>query len=159
MNMIAPRESSPEKTGVGGSIPSLATNPKFQSFTELFVTSPIVLPDWKHSLATGRSGSTGSEGECAATSPGISSEEVGGRLESFLGRALIFAGDQKARFVLFVGVGVPGETPSIFVSEVANPAEMQGGISKPLDPLVTRLARRRSTSARHVGFAVHVDVA
>jgi hypothetical protein len=30
---------------------------------------------------------------------------------------------------------------------------------RPLDPLVTRLAGRRSTSARHVGFAVHVDVA
>lgn len=40
------------------------------------VTSPIVLPDWKHSFAKG-SGSSGSEGECATASQGISSEEVG----------------------------------------------------------------------------------
>jgi hypothetical protein len=40
------------------------------------VTSLIVLPDWKHSLANG-TGSSGSEGECVSASPGISSEEVG----------------------------------------------------------------------------------
>jgi len=34
------------------------------------------LPDWKHRFANGR-GSTGPEGEYAAASPGISSEEVG----------------------------------------------------------------------------------
>ena len=67
---------SPERAGVGGSIPSLATSFRlFHPHCEA-VTSPIVLPDWKHSLATG-SGSTGSEVEYAAASPGICSEEMG----------------------------------------------------------------------------------
>jgi hypothetical protein len=52
-------------------------HPHYSRLVAPAVTSPIVLPDWKHSLATGSSGSTGSEGECAAASPGISSEEVG----------------------------------------------------------------------------------
>ena len=72
---------------------------------------------------------------------------------------MIFAGDQEAGFVLFMSVGVPGETPAIFVSEVANPAKVGGSITEPVDPLIARLAGRRSTSARHVRFGVHVDVA
>jgi len=40
------------------------------------VTSPIVLPHWKHSLANGI-GSSGSEGECVSASAEISSEELG----------------------------------------------------------------------------------
>jgi hypothetical protein len=41
------------------------------------VTLPIVLPDWKHGLATGCCSSADSEGDCAAAWPRSSSEEVG----------------------------------------------------------------------------------
>jgi hypothetical protein len=75
INNITMADYSPEKAGVGGSIPSLATISTLLKST-FTVTSPIVLPDWKHRFANGR-GSTGPEGEYAAASPGISSEEVG----------------------------------------------------------------------------------
>jgi len=46
-------ESSPEKAGGGGSSPSLATFFSITYSHSKFVTSPIVLPDWKNSFANG----------------------------------------------------------------------------------------------------------
>src|SRR2546430_2406033 len=89
-------ERSPEKAGVGGfvSVPVTPTPNNFVS--PLIVTLPIVLPDRKHSLAN-VTASAGAEAECPAASPGISSG-----LEIFLGCTVIFAGDQKAGFVLLL---------------------------------------------------------
>jgi len=61
--------------------------------------------------------------------------------------------------VLFVGISVPGKTPAVFVSEVTNPAEMQGRISQPIEPLIAGLARRRVAADRYIWFGVRVDVA
>lgn len=72
---------------------------------------------------------------------------------------MIFTSDQETRFVLFVGIGVPREAPSLLVTEVANPAEMHRDASQPCDPLIARLTGRWGAAARDVGFGVHVDVA
>ena len=61
--------------------------------------------------------------------------------------------------MLFVGIRVPSETPPVFVSEVANPAEVNRGIPQPFDPLTACLTGRWSTFTRHVGFHVCVDIA
>ena len=72
---------------------------------------------------------------------------------------MIFAVHQKAWFVLFMGVGVPCESPPVFVSEVAKPAKMRGNTSHSLDPLLARLARRWGTSFSQKWFGVSVDIA
>jgi hypothetical protein len=72
---------------------------------------------------------------------------------------VVFAGDEETRLVLFVGIGVPGEAPSLLVTEVANPAEMHRDASQPCDPLITRLTGRRGTASRKIGFRVHIDIA
>jgi hypothetical protein len=72
---------------------------------------------------------------------------------------VIFAGDQKAGFVLFVSVGIPSKAPTVFVPEVSNPAKMSGRVPESLDPLSTRLAGRWSNSKWQVRFAIHVDIA
>ncbi len=76
-----------------------------------------------------------------------------------MGCAVIVAGAQKAGLVFFMSVGVPGEAPSVLVPEIANAAEMDGGISKPLDPLLRRFTSRWPTSAREIRFSVRVNVA
>jgi len=72
---------------------------------------------------------------------------------------VIFAGDQKAGFVLFVGVGIRSKAPTVFVPEVSNPAKMCGRVPESLDPLSPRLAGRWSNSKWQVRFAIHVDIA
>jgi hypothetical protein len=52
---------------------------------------------------------------------------------------VILASGQKAWLVLFVAISVPGKTPAVFVSEVTNPAKMQGRISYPMEPMIARL--------------------
>ena len=54
---------------------------------------------------------------------------------------MILASAQKAWLVVFVGIRVPGKTPAVFVSEVTNPAEIQGRISYPIEPMIARLPR------------------
>ena len=90
---------------------------------------------------------------------GVSSQKEGCRFESFLQCALVLASDQEGWFVLFVGIRVPSETPPVFVSEVANPAEMNRGIPQPFDPLSACLTGRWSTFTRLVGFNVCIDIA
>src|SRR6266852_3296615 len=90
---------------------------------------------------------------------GVSPQKKGCCFESFLRCALVLASDQEGWFVLFVGISVPGETPAVFVSEVANPAEVNRGIPQPFDPLTACLTGRWNTFARHVGFHVCVDIA
>ena len=84
---------------------------------------------------------------------------MGRRRESFFGCAVFLASDQQAWLVLFVGISVPGKTPAVFVSEVTNPAEMQGRTLQPIEPLIAGLARRRGTAERYIWFGVRVDVA
>jgi len=72
---------------------------------------------------------------------------------------VILASDQKAWLVPFVGISVPGKTPAVFVSEVTNPAQMQGRISYPIEPMIARLPPRRRTAAWHIRFGVGADVA
>jgi hypothetical protein len=67
--------------------------------------------------------------------------------------------DEETRLVLFVGIGVPSDAPSLLVIEVANPAEMHRDASQPCDPLIARLTRRWGTASRKVGFRVHIDIA
>jgi hypothetical protein len=67
---IPPALVAAVKAGVRGANCVGCTHQHYVTTPKLLVTSPIVLPDWKHSLANG-SGSTGTE------SPGASSEEVG----------------------------------------------------------------------------------
>ena len=49
--------------------------------------------------------------------------------------------------------------PVVFASEVTNPAEMQGCISYPIEPMIARLPPRRRTAEWHIRFGVGVDVA
>jgi hypothetical protein len=91
--------------------------------------------------------------------PGVPSQKQRCCFESFFRCALVRASDQEGWFVLFVGIRVPGETPPVFVSEVANPAEMNRGIPQPFDPLTTFLTGRWTAFTRHVGFHVCVDIA
>jgi hypothetical protein len=72
---------------------------------------------------------------------------------------VIFTSDQETRIVPLVGIGVPREAPSPFVTEVANPAEMHRDASQPYDPLITRLTGRWGTASRKIGFRVHIDIA
>ena len=75
---------------------------------------------------------------------------MGRRRNSFFGCAVFLASDQQAWLVLFVGISVPGKTPAVFVSEVTNPAEMQGRILQSIEPLIASLARRRMAADRYI---------
>ena len=64
--------------------------------------------------------------------PGVPSQKQRCCFESLFRCALVRASDQESWFVRFVGIRVPGETPPVFVSEVANPADMNRGIPQAL---------------------------
>ena len=64
--------------------------------------------------------------------PGVPSQKQRCCFESLFRCALVRSSDQEGWSVLFVGICIPGETPPVFVSEVANPAEMNRGYSAAL---------------------------
>jgi hypothetical protein len=67
------RCSVPGMPVVGKAANRITWNHFFCGQAHACVTLPIVLPDWKHSLAND-TGFTRSEGECSLASPGISSD-------------------------------------------------------------------------------------
>src|SRR5712691_4280014 len=91
--------------------------------------------------------------------PGVPSQKEGCCFESFFQCALVLASDQEGPFILLVGIRIPSEAPPVFVPEVANPAEVNRSIPQAFDPLIACLTDRWSTSPRHVGFHVCVDIA
>jgi hypothetical protein len=67
------------RAAVRGATCVACTHQHYLTAPKVVVTSPIVLPDWRNSFATGSSNNapTESETECAAALPKTSSQEVG----------------------------------------------------------------------------------